>query len=296
MSEENVNDIVEEVVDNSPEVSENESENTDELPKEEPYKEPYKAWAEENDDENFRKDSETVPRTRLNEVIYERNDLRKRIPELEEELKKFRETSEKVSKYNSVDDLKLSNFDTIEDYQRALVEVIQKNTEKVYEQREEAKRIQKIENDIEETFNNRLIKASKNNPDVIIAYNYISKKSNLFSPETRYALVTDEHAPEIIHEIATTEGLLKSLLQMNPIDAGRKIGRMSAKYDDRPEGVSRVTAKGSEIPDVMPKTPAKTGSPNTQGKPANVGKVKWHPGMSASEQKQLQKEGRLTGW
>jgi hypothetical protein len=143
-----------------------------------------------------------------------------------------------------------------------------------------------------------LIKASESNPDVIDAANYIAEKANLFSPETRYALVTDDHAPEIMHEIATTPGLLKSLLQMNPVDASRKIGRMSAKYDDRPEGVSKVTARGSEIPDVMPgtKTPAKTGSPNTQGKPANVGKVKWHPGMSASEQKQLQKEGRLIGW
>ena len=307
MSEETEN--VEEVLENVPE---NSSENVEEVSQENPENssENVEEGSEEKSEEKSEKKKyepwkifkekvipETIPYSRFSEKVHEANTLQSKLSETEAELKKYKEAQEKISKIENFEDLKMENFSNLNEYNQSLFALAEKKTEQRIAKEREQERIQKIQNDIVENFNKNILKASTENDEIKAANNWVlSNYSNTLRPETLYTLITDEYGPQVIHEIATTEGMLESFLKMDPLDASRKIGKMSAKYEGRPANVSKATAQNLTIPKVMPGTKTPTGTPNTQGKPATSGKVRWNENMSIEEKKKLQKEGRLIGW
>ena len=108
--------------------------------------------------------------------------------------------------------------------------------------------------------------------------------------ETRYALVTDDNVGEVLFEVATTEGLLESLLKMNPIDAVRRLSKISQKYDSDSDGsaLSKVTQKQVEIPKTMPRT----GTPPRSTQPVKSS-TKYDDNMSFTEYAKLRASGKI---
>ncbi len=258
--------------------SENLSENVEETVSEE-KKEEFKPWKQ--------KVPEMVPYKRLSETVAEKNELKKRLEQYEIELAEFKNVKDKVSKIESIDDLNIDDFQDMKEYQKALVQVAQKEFEREMQRKEHEREIQENQNRIVETFGKSVERAAKVNPEIKEAIEYAGKFTQYIPAETRYALLTDEYGPEVINEIVTTPGMLESIIKMNPIDAGRKIGRMSAKYE-RMENEPKIS-----IPSHMEKPqPKVAGTPNVKGKASgNIGN--YSDDIPLSEYRKLKAKGKI---
>jgi hypothetical protein len=261
--------------------SEVNTENNTENEEVEIKKEEFKPWKN--------KVPETIPYSRFSEVNSEKKAAIERAELLEKELSEFRKSQEKVKQVHSVDDLKLEDFENFNDYQRALIEVAHKEFRKEMEKESENKRVQEIENNIMSEFSNRVSKAVSENPEINDAVEYISQFAQHIPAQTRYSLLVDENSPEVIYEIATTPGMLESIIKMNPLDAARKIARMSSKYDNKDD--SSVNREIKNIPSSIPKTMTKaTGTPNLKG--SSMSNVKIKDTTSMSEYRKLRAQGK----
>lgn len=240
---------------------------------EEQVKEEYKPWKE-------KKVPETIPYNRFSEVNAQKKAAEERTQELERELASIRNISEKTKAIESIDDLDINDFSDIKEYQKALITVAQKEFEKESAKKEETRRIQEIEQNITKEFLGKVERSAAKNPEIKDAADYLGQFAAHIPAQTRYALLTEDNPGEVIHEIVTTPGLLEQIVRMNPLDAARKIAKMSAKYDNVQE------AKVIDIPKVMP---MKTGTPNIK---ANVssGKIQYRDDMSVKEYKAWAKQ------
>jgi hypothetical protein len=185
--------------------------------------------------------------------------------------------SDKTRAIESIDDLDINAFDDIKDYQKALIQVAHKEFERENQKKEDARRVQEIETKITEEFSKKMTKAAETNPEIYEAVGYINQFAEHIPAQTRYALLTEDNSAEVMYEIATTEGLLETIIRMNPLDAARKIAKISAKYDNQVQ----VPKASVVIPEKMP---TKANTPNIAGKPTS-GKLKYSDSMTQSEYK-----------
>jgi len=269
-SEEIVENVSETVEDTNSEQSENveNSEVETEVKKEE-----YKPW---------KKIPETIPYNRFSEKVQEVNEYKKKLEEFQKQLDSYRNTEEKVKTIESIEDLDINDFQDLKDYNRAFAQVFRKELQKEQEIIEERTKVERIEKEIFTTFQDKITKAVSRNPEVNDALNYVNQFAERIPAETRYALLTDENAADIIYEIATTEGLLEALTKMNPLDAARKLGKISSKYDSNNTSESSIP---KSMEKVQEKIPSKMGTPNLKGKPVS-GQIKYRDDMSMAEYKQ----------
>lgn len=261
----------EEVVDIVPLENEVTTNNTEEV------KEEFKPWKE-------KKNPETIPYGRFSEVNAQKKAAEERTQELERELASIRNISEKTKAIESIDDLDINDFTDIKEYQKALITVAQKEFEKEQTKKEETRRIQEIEQNITKEFTLKLEKAVAKNPEVKDAADYIGQFAAHIPAQTRYALLTEDNPGEVMYEIATTPGLLEQISRMNPLDAARKIAKISSKYDNVSE------SKVLDIPKVMPTT--RTGTPNIKANVAS-GKIQYSDNMSMKEYKAWAKQENI---
>lgn len=232
---------------------------------------------------------ETIPYQRFSEVVSERKQLEERLAQKEKELEEYYKTKK------IVDGMDLSDIDPD---QQTIEEVLQKVAIKVKTQvqaetakAEEAKRISEIETRIADEFTKKVEKASAKNPEITEAVKYINTFAQHMPKETRYALVTDDNVGEVLYDIATTEGLLEQILRMNPIDAARKIAKISAKYDSQDDGsnLSKATQRNVEIPKVMPKSTGTPPKPSQTSKPT----LRYSDDMPMSQYMKLRSQGKI---
>lgn len=259
----------EQIVDNVTEENEVTTNDTEEQVKEE-----YKPWKE-------KKVPETIPYNRFSEVNAQRKAAEERTAELERELASMRSITEKTKTIESIDDLDINDFEDIKEYQKALITVAHKEFEKENSKKEDARRIQEIEQNITKEFLGKVERSAAKNPEIKDAAEYIGQFAAHIPAQTRYALLTEDNPGEVIHEIVTTPGLLEQIVKMNPLDAARKIAKMSAKYDNVQE------KETVEIPKTMPRT----GTPNVKTKP--VSQSRYSDDMPLSEYRKLKAAGKL---
>lgn len=247
---------------------------------EEPKKEEFKPWKE-------KKVPETIPYSRFSEIVAEKNAYADRIRENELKLAEYEKINQKVSKVNSIDELDINNFEDIKEYNKAFAEVMRREIQQENEKIAEQKRIQDIETKIMTEFSNRISKASEKNSEIGEAAEYIGQFAQHIPAQTRYALLVDENSPEVMYEIATTPGLLQDLVKMNPIDATRKIARMSAKYDGKEDVVvpKSMPKQVANIPSQMSVKPKAAGTPNVRAE--GTGGSRFSENMSMSEYRKL---------
>lgn len=244
-------------------------------------KKEYKPWKE-------KKTPETIPYDRFAEVNRERRELERRLVEVEQRNREYEELKVKSASINSIKDLneKMSEM-SIEEYNINLVRLIKDDLQKEQDERDSKARIKEIEDKIFSEFTNRVDSASKKNPEIKEAVDHVSKFANYIPAETRYALLTDDNSPDVIYEIATTEGLLESIIRMNQTDAIRRIAKISAKYDSTsrpleiPRAMEQVKAVGT------PKIPASSKPSIRRYSDEEVSK------MTSSEYAKAKRDGRI---
>lgn len=286
MSEENIEFAESEVVENNDivesEVSESESNENNESESHEEQKEVERPWR--------KKEPDSIPYNRFREVNEERKELERRISEYESRLKSFEETNAKISEINSIEDLnsKMSEL-SIEEYNSHLITLARKQFEQEQEKRQEQERIQKFEKDLNDNFVAKIEKSSKSNPEIREAVDYLGQYANRIPPQTRYALLTDDNAGEVIFEIATTPELLNFVMTANPIDVARKIAKLSSKYDNVSQNSTNET--------VQAYVPKSSLSPKTSQASPAPGKRKYSDAeiakMSSADYRKAKADGRI---
>lgn len=281
MSEENIelNEPIESEVTETYESPEVESESTENEVEEKPVERPWR-----------KKEPESIPYNRFREVNEERKELERRLSEYETRLKSFEESKAKVSEINSIEDLnaKMSEL-SIEEYNSHLITLARKQFEQETEKRQEQERIQKFEKDLNDNFMSKVERASKSNPEVKDAVEYLGQYAQRIPPQTRYAMLTDDNAGEVIFEIATNPELLNFVMTANPIDVARKIAKLSSKYDN--------ASQNSTNEPVQAFVPKSVGSPKTSTSSPAPGKRKYSDAeiakMSSADYRKAKADGRI---
>ena len=283
MSEENIEFAESEVTENNDivesEVSESVESNETEVPEEKPAERPWK-----------KREPESIPYNRFREVNEERKELERRLFEYESRLKSFEESKAKVSEINSIEDLnaKMSEL-SIEEYNSHLITLARKQFEQEQEKRQEQERIQKFEKDLNDNFVAKIERSAKTNPEIREAVDYLGQYATRIPAQTRYALLTDDNAGEIIFEIATNPDLLNFIISSNPIDSARKIAKLSSNYDNISQNSTNET--------VQAYVPKSSLSPKTSQASPAPGKRKYSDAeiakMSSADYRKAKADGRI---
>lgn len=258
MSEENVNEVEVEIEVESNEVPEVEIETKEpEAQEPTPKKKPWETEDKENDTSN-----QKIPYSRFKEVVEEKKLYRERLEQYEKELEELKSRVEpKKKEIESPDELDPNDFETVKDYlaarDKVQAEVIERNFLKRMETQKQEQEVKEREEKIATDFNDRVSNAAKINPDVIPAVQYIERFAQHIPAQVRYALLTDENAGELCHEIATNEDFLKLVVQGNPVEAIRKMASWSAKFtreEPKETNTKSVDEKLEDIKAMVPKT------------------------------------------
>jgi hypothetical protein len=236
---------------------------------------------------------DTIPYSRFSEVNREKRDLELRLVEYESKLNQYNQLEQKTKEITSVEELasKVGEMD-INEYTQTLIKLVEKQTDEKRQRQEDQARIQKIEQDISSAYISKIEEAAKKNPEIKDAAQYLTENyAQYLSKETRYALVTDDHAAEVIFEIATNKDLINFICTANPIDVTRKIARISAKYDsDNSKPVSKPQAEAfvpKSTPTGSPKTTNSVPPTSRKYSDAEIAK------MSLAQYKQAKSDGRI---
>ena len=191
-----------------------------------------------------KKEPDPVPFNRFQEVNNAKKDADRRIAEYEARLAAYEaeKNNPKIPEIKDVDDIKPEHFKTedgsIDNYawMRAREKFIQEKTLETFEQRinsqrqaEEAKR---QEAELANTFVSRLEESAKINPEVKEAAKWFSANHGpRLPPQVKYAIVTDENAPELIMHLCTDgTDIMDMFNRGDHLNAIRAMSRWSAKY------------------------------------------------------------------
>lgn len=223
-------------------------------------------------DENGKKISTMVPKQRFDE----KNNLAK---ELEAKLKerdlKLQEIEEQEKKINvDLSHIKLEDYEKFEDYMSAL----QKESNKIQrlilkqeiEQEKIVEKVKTAESNLIQGFDKNIEETVSEIPDIVNVVSEFAKYKEYIPRETIYTIMGDENSAKVIHEIMTTENMLRNLSEMSPVQAARVIGKMSAKFDLQKEYSETKSQSPSEKPTGIPSTPIPSrpkvaGSPSLKG-------------------------------
>lgn len=235
----------------------------------------FKAWEEKK--ENDKAPVDHIPYSRFKEVNDEKKTYQKKLEEYEEKVRQYEERESKLKAISSPKDLNIGDFETPEDYLAAREDLVKRNAIEEFERRAEALRreteARNYEKTLADSFNEKVEASVKYNPEVRQAVEWINSIATHISPEVRYAMITDENAGDLIHEIATNPDLLKKVVQGNPIDAIRSMARWSAKFtrEEKTEiPKSPLAAKTPQNIPSVPKTIKGTGSVGNKKDPSNM--------------------------
>lgn len=191
-----------------------------------------------------KKEPDPIPFHRFQEVNNAKRDADRRIAEYEARLAAYEaeKNNPKIPEIKDVDDIKPEQF-TREDgsvdnyaWMRAREKFIQEKTLETFEQRIAAQRqaedAKRQETELAQSFVGRLEESAKSNPEVKEAAKWFSANYGpQLPPQVRYAIITDENAPELIMHLCT-EGtdIMDMFRQGDHLNAIRAMSRWSAKY------------------------------------------------------------------
>lgn len=211
-------------VSNAPEVVEVEEPKVPERPwKQKPEAIPYDRFKEVNDKAKANAERAEALERRLAEIEARQNS-KPALPEIKD-----------------VDDIKPDDFKdefgNTDNYAwlKAREKFIQEQTIKTWETRvreqKQAEEYRATEEKIASDFNARLEESMKHDPEIKDAVEWFSNQyGSKLSPQIRYALVTDENAPELIFHLATDPAIMQMIQSGRELDAIKAMSKWSAKY------------------------------------------------------------------
>ena len=191
-----------------------------------------------------KKEPDPIPYNRFKEVNERAKEAERRAEELDRRIKEIEAANKKpdLPEIKSIDDISPENYKDADGnvdayaWMRAREQYIQEQTLKEFEarinankQREEAA---KKEAEIVTSFNAKLQKSAEVDPEIINAANWFGDKYGAkLPPQIKYAIVTDENAPELIMHLCTEGSDIMTMMEQGAyIDAMREMAKWSAKY------------------------------------------------------------------
>lgn len=246
------------------ESEDNESnENSEENSEKEISEKPWKI------DANGKKVSTMVPKERFDEKNNLAKELEAKLREREERLAKMEEESKKTNV--DLSHIKPENFNSFEEYMAELMRESNKIQRKIAKEELENERIMErvktAETNLINGFDKNVADTVSEIPDIVNVVNEFAKYKDYLPRETIYTLMGDENSAKVIHEIMTTENLLRNLTEMSPVQAARIIGKISAKIDVQKEySVSNSQIHSEQKVKEIPSTPIQS-KPKVAGSP-----------------------------
>lgn len=234
-----------------------------EVVEEETQLEEKKEWKPWHIDESGKKISDYIPRDRYNEINEKVKAKEIEANELREKLKAYESKQDKISNIKDLADIKIDDYETVEEW---LSDVLKADRKLENERKEQEARIEsyrKAEQDLITRFDNNVAKIKSEIPDIEDAIRYLADRKDYFPPETMYALMDDDNAAKIIYEITSNQDLLIEFTKLSPIQAARKIGKMSTKYDKLAEMESEPRVDKT-LPQLQARKPV-AGTPKLAG-------------------------------
>lgn len=222
-------------------------------------------------DASGKKISTMVPKERFDEKNNLAKDLEAKLKESERIRIQMVERSKQALDLSKFD---LNNYEKPELWaQDIMLEIDRQTEEKITDRLEQQKIIEKVktaEENLIKGFDQNIEETSKEIPDIANVVTEFAKYKEYLPRETIYTIMGDENSAKVIHEIMTTENMLRNLSEMSPVQAARIIGKLSAKMDLQKEYSENNTQSRSEqireIPSTpIPSRPKVAGSPNLKG-------------------------------
>jgi hypothetical protein len=244
------NEVVEVI--ESPNTNEVESNEPEVVVEDKPEKfEPWKIKPES-------KTPESIPYERFKEINDERKAYQSKLEEYESKIASIESEKEKLDKIKGPEDINIADYDDVDAYMKDVIAATKRaavaDVERNYQERE-MRRVEEAKNtEIVTRFQSNIEEASKYNPDILEAVNFLDQYAGSINPRIARELLLDENAGEVIHDIVTDQALLNKLFKGDVDEFIRTIHKMSAMMDKetrRSGGV--VSAKVESVPSALPK-------------------------------------------
>jgi len=252
--EDNINnEIVEEVIE-SPVVSDNETNEPETKVEAEKKPEVEKPWKQKKPD--------AIPYDRFKEVNDRAKEYEAKVREYEAKVRAYEEAQAKANSapvIKEIDDIKIEDYDTAQDWLKAREKFLQEKTIEQFEQRQLAKQqeaqARQREEALANTFNERLAKSVAIDPEIGEAVEWFANTyASRLPVQIRYAIVSDENAPELIKHMAEDNTIMQTIMDGNHLDAIRMMSKWSAKFtrEEAKEPSNEVVEEKKPL--VVPKT------------------------------------------
>ena len=173
-----------------------------------------------------------MPYERFSEVVHEKNEYARRIKELESEVAEFKRLKETAKEIKDVSEIDMDKM-SIEEYNQTMIKIAENKAYERFKKERELEAAEENQRRIISEFSSRMSKAVSENPELSDASRHVGEYADQIPGYIQESIIEDENGPWIIWELATQKGLIESLSNMKPGDAIRKLGKISAKYDNR---------------------------------------------------------------
>ena len=199
---------------------------------EEPSKEEFKPW--KTDDKPY-----TIPYDRFREVNEERKKYREEYEKSLKELEAYRKKEQELEEIKDPTDINPDDFPDAKSYLKAYADSIKAQSikqakeqfQRIEVEKQNTTEIQRIEN----KYTQNLERASKINPEVREADQFLDKYVERIHPAVLKELLDDDYAPEIVYAITTNKESLRQLIEGNPIQTIKMLGKMSSYISTKAE-------------------------------------------------------------
>ena len=165
--------------------------------------------------------TDAVPYTRFQQVNTKFREAEQRAAQLERQLAEIQGARQPQGPQRPDP----SQFNTREEFDRAVDQYIEKVSHSKVEQTAQTYRQQQEVMELVQGFNARLATVAQTNPDYIPAVQVFASMEADMDPQVFRAIVADEDGPRIAWEIANDPEFAQKILESSPAKAGRLIER-----------------------------------------------------------------------
>lgn len=180
-------------------------------------------------------DGPKIPYSRFKEVNEERKAYQQQLAQYEQELQQYRQRAEQVAQVKAPSEIKMEDYNTVEEYLAARDEAVQAaavaRVEQAFIQRETARIVEQRNQEMAQRFADNVEKHAAANPDVKRAVDWLDSVADRLHPAVAREFLQDENAALLIHKVVTDKALLRQVFTGNPEDTIRNLHKISAKLE-----------------------------------------------------------------
>ena len=198
---------------------------------------------------------ESIPYDRFKAINDERTVYKNKLEEYEAKLAAIEKEKESLAKIKGPEDINIADYDDVDKYMKDVIEATKRTAiaevEKNYQEREQRRVEEARSVEIVKGFQSNVAEATKYNPDIAEAVQFIDSYADNIDPRIARELLIDENAGELIYDIVTDQALLNKLFRGDVDDFIRTMHKMSARIDKearRAGGAVTATAKKDTTP------------------------------------------------